>query len=114
MAVWIDGLGLQLRVSAGYDSLVIRVRTLSEQLEPALDVLAAVALEPDFLAAEVERCKGERLDGIRRLRDEPVEVAADLLAEAEAVAEAAKRAGTSSVNVQSVGPTSEMPLSSKM
>ena len=81
MAVWIDGLGLQLGVSAGYDSLVLRVRTLSEQLEPALDVLAAVALEPDFLAAEVERCKGERLDGIRRLRDEPVEVAADLLAE---------------------------------
>lgn len=81
MAVWIDGLGLQLRVSAGYDSLVLRVRTLSEQLEPTLDVLAALALEPDFLVAEVERCKAERLDGIRRLRDEPVEVAADLLAE---------------------------------
>ncbi len=81
MAVWLDGLGLQFRVAAGYDSLVLRVQTLSEQLEPALDALSTVALEPDFLADEVDRCRGERLDAIRRLRDEPAEVAADVLAE---------------------------------
>ena len=81
MAVWLDGLGLQFRVAAGYDSSVLRVQALSEQLEPALDALSAVVLEPDFLEAEVDRCRGERLDAIRRLRDEPVEVAADVLAE---------------------------------
>lgn len=81
MAVWLDGLGLQFKVAAGYDSLVLRVQALSEQLEPALEALSAVALEPDFLEAEVDRCRGERLDAIRRLRDEPAEVAADVLAE---------------------------------
>jgi len=81
MAVWLDGLGVHFGVVVGYDSMVLGVHTLSEQLEPALDALSAVALEPDFLDAEVDRCRGERLDAIRRLRDEPADVAADVLAE---------------------------------
>jgi len=81
MAEWLDRLGIQLSVSTGYDSMVIRVHSLSETLEPALDALAAVALEPDFLEAEVERCRDERVDEIRRARDEPAEVASDVLAE---------------------------------
>jgi len=81
MAFWIDGLGAQVGVTVGYDAMVLRVNTLSDLLEDVLDVLAAVALEPDFLPAEVERCRGERLDAIRRLRDDPADVAADVLAE---------------------------------
>jgi zinc protease len=81
MATWLDGLGVHLGVAVGYDSMLIRLHTLSGQLEPALDALAAVALEPDFLADEVDRCRDERLDAIRRLRDEPADVAADVLAE---------------------------------
>ncbi|MBT8477289.1 MAG: insulinase family protein [Gemmatimonadetes bacterium] len=81
MATWLDGLGVRLRVAVGYDSMILRLHTLSEQLAPALDALAAVALQPDFLADEVERCRDERLDAIRRLRDEPADVADDVLAE---------------------------------
>jgi zinc protease len=81
MATWLDGLGVHLGIAAGYDSMILRLHTLSEQLAPALDVLVTVATEPGFLDAEVDRCRGERLDAIRRSRDEPAEVAADVLAE---------------------------------
>ena len=81
MATMLDGLGVHLGVAVGYDAMILRLHTLSGQLEPALGALAAVALAPDFLADEVDRCRGERLDAIRRLRDEPAEVAADVLAE---------------------------------
>jgi len=81
MATWLDGLGVHLGVAVGYDSMIVRLHTLSGQLAPALDALAAVALEPDFPPDEVERCRSERLDAIRRLKDEPADVAADVLAE---------------------------------
>lgn len=81
MALWIDGLGAYLGVVVGYDAMVLRVDTLSDLLDDALDILATVALEPDFLTTEVERCRAERLDTIRRLTDDPSEVAADVLAE---------------------------------
>ncbi len=81
MAIWVDGLGAHLGVAVGYDAMVVRLHTLSEHLEEGLDVLAAGALEPAFLEAEVERCRAERLDAIRRYRDEPTEVAANVLAE---------------------------------
>lgn len=81
MATWLDGLGVQLGVRVGYDAMTVSVHTLSEQLPSALEVLAAVAVEPDFLVEEVDRCRGERLDTIRRLRDEPAEVAGDVFAE---------------------------------
>jgi zinc protease len=81
MAEWLDRIGAQLTVSAGYDSMVLRLHTLTESLESALDALAAAVLEPDFPEVEVDRCRGERLDAIRRARDEPSEVSADLLAE---------------------------------
>jgi zinc protease len=81
MATWLDGLGVYLGITAGYDSMILRLHTLSEELSQALDVLAAVATDPAFLDAEVDRCRGERLDAIRRSRDEPADVAADVLAE---------------------------------
>ncbi|MCL7971367.1 MAG: insulinase family protein, partial [marine benthic group bacterium] len=81
MAIWVDGLGAHLGVAVGYDAMIVRLHTLSEHLEAGLDLLAAVALEPAFLDEEVERCRAERLDAIRRYRDEPAEVAADVLAE---------------------------------
>lgn len=81
MAVWVDGLGAHLGVTVGYDAMIVRLHTLTEHLEEGLDVLAAVALDPTFLEAEVDRCRAERLDAIDRYRDEPAEVAADVLAE---------------------------------
>ncbi len=81
MATWLDGLGVHLGIAVGYDSMILRLHTLSSQLAPALDALAAVALRPDFVADEVTRCRGERLDAIRRLRDEPADVADDVLTE---------------------------------
>ena len=81
MATWLDGLGVHLGIAVGHDSMILRLHTLSEQLMPALEVLGAVATDPDFLDAEVDRCRGERLDAIRRSRDEPAEVAANVIAE---------------------------------
>jgi len=81
MATMLDLLGVHLGVAVGYDSMILRLHTLSGQLESALQALALVALAPDFLAEEVDRCRGERLDAIRRSRDEPAEVAADVMAD---------------------------------
>ena len=81
MAAWIDGLGVAFGVDVGYDSTVVRMHSLSERTPEALDLLTAVVAAPDFPAREVERIRGERLDLIRRQRDEPDHVSSDLLAE---------------------------------
>lgn len=81
MAEWLDGLGVRLGVTVGYDSMVLRLHTLSELLPAALEALVAVAVQPEFLEVEVSRCRDERLDAIRRARDEPADVAADVLCE---------------------------------
>ena len=81
MAAWIDGVGVAFGVDVGYDSTVVRMHSLSELTGEALDLLAAVVASPDFPAQEVERIRGERLDLIRRQRDEPDHVSSDLLAE---------------------------------
>jgi zinc protease len=81
VAAWLDGLGAHLHVSVNHDATVLRLHVLSEFLEEGLDVLRALALEPDFPSVEVQRCRAERVDAIRRLRDDPTEVSADLMAE---------------------------------
>lgn len=81
MADWIDGLGLEAAVSVGYDATTVRVYTLAELLADALEVLAALVAAPEFPPHEVERVRAERVDRLRRLRDEPDHVAEDVLAE---------------------------------
>ncbi len=81
MADWIDGFGAGVSIAVRYDAVVVRVHTLAEHLAGILDVLAAITLRPDFPEHEVSRVRGEQVDRIRRLRDDPDEVAADAVAE---------------------------------
>jgi len=81
LADWIDGLGMSIGVSVRYDAAVVRAHALTEHLPEALDVLSAVALRRDFPRHGVDRVRDDRLDRIRQLRDDPDDVAADVLAE---------------------------------
>ncbi|HKK27124.1 MAG TPA: pitrilysin family protein [Gemmatimonadota bacterium] len=76
VAAWLDRLGASFSVSAGYDVTILSLHLLSDVLDGGLDVLRAVAREPSFAEAEVDRVRQERLDEIDRDRDKP-EVAAD-------------------------------------
>lgn len=81
LAIRVDALGVQLAVSVNHDATVLRLHLLSELLVEGLDLLHVIALQPDFPPADVERCRAERIDHIRRLRDDPSEVSSDLVAE---------------------------------
>jgi zinc protease len=81
MATWIDGLGVDVTAGVGYDAATVRMHALSELCDEALDLLATLVKSPDFPPSEVERVRAERVDRLRRMRDDPDHVAADLLAE---------------------------------
>ncbi|MBI1353784.1 MAG: insulinase family protein [Acidobacteria bacterium] len=53
----LDELGAQMSCSAGLDACQVRLSALRENLEPSLELLAEVALEPTFPPAELERLK---------------------------------------------------------
>ncbi len=82
MAEWLDTMGASFACVTSYDTGVLSMHTLSDQFSDALEFLAAVARNPNFEPAEVERIRGLRLDRIRRRQDEPAEIASIHLAEA--------------------------------
>lgn len=79
MAEWIDGLGAAFTARATYDAAVIAMHATNDQLEAAMDFLAAVVRHPDFAAGEVARRRELVLNRLRRRRDEPAEIASDAL-----------------------------------
>jgi zinc protease len=82
MAEWLDYMGASIGSGVGYDSARFSLHSLSDTLGEALDYLAAVILSPDFPPAEVDRIRAERIDEVRRSRDDPAEVAAEALSAA--------------------------------
>jgi zinc protease len=80
MAEWLDHLGAGFSAGVSHDGAQLGMHALSDTLDEALDYLAAVTLAPAFFPEEVERVRDERLDEIRRLRDEASEVASEALA----------------------------------
>ena len=82
MAEWLDHMGAGFSTGVSHDAAQLGMHALSDTLDEALDYLAAVTLAPAFFPEEVERVRDERLDEIRRLRDEASEVASEALAAA--------------------------------
>ncbi len=71
----IDFLGASLSVSASGHLSTIALRTPVSRLDGALEIMASVALEPDFPAEELERKRVERLTSLLQSRDEPRAIA---------------------------------------
>ena len=78
----IDFLGASIGAGASWDSSTVRLRVPVARLEPALALLADVALRPDFPAAELERLRKEALTDLLQARDVPGAIAARALAQA--------------------------------
>jgi zinc protease len=76
----IDYLGSHLTISAGWDTTVVSLHTLSSRLAAALDVMADVILRPSFPPAEFDRKQRERLTALLQEKDEARVVANKALA----------------------------------
>ncbi len=66
-----ERLGAALHAEAGWDAMSIGVDVPAARLEPALELLAEVALQPTFPDAEVERLRDERLNDLLQAEADP-------------------------------------------
>ena len=66
-----ERLGASLDASAGWDSAIVRLTTLSSRLPTALGLMGEILRAPAFPDREVERLKAERMAEILQLRAEP-------------------------------------------
>lgn len=67
----VDALGASLAVSADWDSMVVQVGGLAEDLGTLEGVLADVVLRPRFDRDEAERVRAEKLAALRQAADDP-------------------------------------------
>jgi predicted Zn-dependent peptidase len=75
LAEEIEFLGARLGIRAGGHQTTVSLHTPLSRLGPALELMAAVALEPRFPAEELERKRLERLNQMLQARDEPRAIA---------------------------------------
>ncbi len=73
-----ERLGASVDASADWDVATVRMTVLTENLRPALTLLAEVLRTPAFVQREVERLKAERLAELLQLRAEPRGLAEEL------------------------------------
>jgi predicted Zn-dependent peptidase len=78
----IEFLGASLSTGAGWDAAFVNLRAPLARLEPALALMADVALRPDFPDAEIERLRKQALTRLLQSRDQPRIVGAWALARA--------------------------------
>lgn len=71
----IDYLGADLSTGAGWHTAQISLHTPAARLEAALAIMAEVALQPTFPAAELERQRKQRLTSLAQAHDEPNAIA---------------------------------------
>lgn len=74
----LERLGATLSIAADLEASTLALRSLSRNLDTATAILADVALQPDFPAAELERQRQRRLDAILRERENPQVLASQL------------------------------------
>ena len=67
----VEFLGAQLTTAASFDASAVRISTPAAKLPEAMDLLADVALAPDFPQQELERLRTERLTTLLQARDDP-------------------------------------------
>ena len=78
----IDFLGATISSGASWDASTVRLRVPVARLGQALDLLADVALRPDFPEAELGRLRKQALTELLQARDEPSAIASLALAQA--------------------------------
>ncbi len=66
-----EALGAELASSASLDSATVALSSLTDTLEPSLDLLADVVRRPRFEAAEIERVRAQWLAGIKQEKARP-------------------------------------------
>jgi predicted Zn-dependent peptidase len=76
-----ERLGASLHAEAGWDAMSVSVDVPAARLEPALELLAEMALRPTFPASEVERLRDERLNDLLQARADPRRRADEAFAE---------------------------------
>jgi zinc protease len=75
-------LGASLNTGSTMDATTVSARSLTKNFGKTLDVLADVVLHPAFPAEEIERQRASRLAGLVQQRDNPSQVAAQVMASA--------------------------------
>jgi zinc protease len=70
----VEFLGAELSTSSSFDYSAVRLSTPARNLGEALPLLADVVLRPTFPAAELERLKQERLNGLVQAQDNPAAI----------------------------------------
>ena len=75
-------LGASLNTGSTMDASTVSARSLTKNFGKTLDVLADVVLHPSFPAEEIERQRASRLAGLVQQRDNPSQVAAQVMASA--------------------------------
>lgn len=78
----VDFLGATLSAGSSWDAASVRLRVPVARLEPALALMADVALRPDFPEAELQRLRKEALTDLLQARDVPGAIASRALAQA--------------------------------
>jgi predicted Zn-dependent peptidase len=76
-----ERLGASLHAEAGWDGISISVDVPAERLGPALELVAEVAAEPTFPAADVDRMREERLNDLLQGKADPRRRADDAFVE---------------------------------
>jgi predicted Zn-dependent peptidase len=71
----VDEIGAGLAVSAGWDSVTVRVSGLSRDLDRLLEVLADVVLRPTFAGAEARKARRQTLSSLEKAKDDPATLA---------------------------------------
>ncbi len=72
----IDFLGASIGTGAGYDASTVSLYAPVERLDPALALMADVAIRPAFAEKELERLRKERLTSLMQIRDNPPAIGA--------------------------------------
>jgi zinc protease len=68
-------IGASIRSFSTADYSSAAVRTLKQNIDPALDLLSDVVLNPKFDSTEIERIRKQRQTDILQIKDEPVQLA---------------------------------------
>lgn len=71
----VEGLGGAIGSSAGSDGAAVDVTVKSDQLAPAMAILADVAINPAFAPEEIERARTQQVDAVTLALKDPAQVA---------------------------------------
>jgi len=76
----VSHLGATLTTGSSMDAMTVSGRSLSKNFDATLSLMADVALKPSFPAEEIERQRASRLGQLVQQRDNPGQVAAEVMA----------------------------------